>query len=76
VRAKAASKLVKPATLQEQLVRAKAVSKFSSQYFLMVLAAGKFTDDNFTKGLWPPVNSSFLLLIGGFGHILRAFGRQ
>jgi hypothetical protein len=76
VRAKDASKLVKPATLQEQLVQAKAVSKFSSQYFLTVLAAGKFTVDDFTEGLWPPINLSFLLLTGGFGHLLRPFGRQ
>jgi hypothetical protein len=45
-------------------------------YFLTVLAINKFTDEQFTDEFWPPVNSLFLLFIGGFGHFLRAFGRQ
>jgi hypothetical protein len=45
-------------------------------YFLTVLAANKFIGGQFSDQFWPPVNSSFLLFIGGFGHFLRAFGRH
>jgi hypothetical protein len=61
--------MVKPATLQQKLMTVKAVGKFPSQYFLAVLAVSKFTDEHFTDGLWPPVNSSFFIFTGGFDYL-------